>query len=163
VFEDARAEKWRQHPTGIERRNFGRFNCRNWRGDRRCGHVVLAIAGRHERNSAFVLTLIPVWMHPLMQLWRSAQRDAPEKRRGNKTGDKSAHDRAASHRGRASLQLTRSATFFCQDYLRNSGGRAKRAINASISPASLGRNLNTTLQPDELAEVSGVRRGAGQI
>jgi hypothetical protein len=73
---------------------------------------MIVVAGGNHGDRANVIPSICVPMNPLVQLWRSAQRQRPEKSTGGEDRDTSTHARAVSHRRRSSVSLTKFATIF---------------------------------------------------
>ena len=97
MLEDAGAEERRRHPDGSERRNFLK-NKRRLRSDHDGrGIGLLVFAGGDERHRALVIRRTSVGMQPLVELWRSREREREEKGRKQSACDKGLEFFAAAH------------------------------------------------------------------
>jgi len=90
MLEDACAEKRRLNPAWSQRRNFGKLNRRDQCADHGRMSSMIVTARRNHCRRAVVLGAIRIGMDTLVQLWRSTQRERPEKRPRQKCRDKSA-------------------------------------------------------------------------
>ena len=97
VLEDARAEKWRWDPDGSERRNFFETDGR-LRGDenRRCIRLFI-IAGRDERDSAFVVRRAGIGVETNVQLRGSHEREGAKESEEQTACDEGSEFRPATH------------------------------------------------------------------
>jgi hypothetical protein len=74
---------------------------------------MIVVAGGNHGDRANVIPSICIPMNPLVELWRSAQRQRPKKSYAKESGDNGTVAPAASHWRRSSVPLTKFATIFC--------------------------------------------------
>jgi hypothetical protein len=80
VRENVREEEGRLNPSRVQDRQIREFNRRVDGCDERRRRAMMIIACRDERDRAFVLRLVRVWMNALVHLRRNRKRIRKEER-----------------------------------------------------------------------------------
>jgi hypothetical protein len=113
VLENASEKKRRLNPLRSQSRNWRELFGKSRNDEERCSWRMIVAAGSNHRNRANVISSIRVPMNPLVQSWRSSQRQCPKKSQAKESSDNAAVAPAASHWRRASVRSVNSATSFC--------------------------------------------------
>ena len=97
VLEDARVEKWRWDPNGSERRNFFETDGGLWTDEDGRGIGVLVLAGRDERDSAFVVRRAGIGVETNVQLRGSHECEGAKESEEQTACDEGSEFRPATH------------------------------------------------------------------
>ena len=114
VLENSSKTKRRLDPLRSQTRNRRKLIDQSRNTQERRRRRMIVVAGGNHRDRTNVIPSICIPMNPLVQLWRSAQRQRPKKSYAKESSDDATVAPAASHWRRTSVRSLNPATSFCK-------------------------------------------------